>query len=182
MKFLDKYLRDVRIARARPFVRKGDLVLDVGCRDGVMFRQWAGLIGHGIGIDPTLTRVEKTQAYELWPGLFPDALPAGTRCDAITMLAVLEHIQPQDQAKLAEVCYELLNDHGRIVVTVPSPRVDDILRVLVRLHLVEGMSVQEHYGFQPAQTPRIFPPPRFKLIKRARFQFGLNNLFVFEKS
>jgi 2-polyprenyl-3-methyl-5-hydroxy-6-metoxy-1,4-benzoquinol methylase len=182
VKSLDRYLRDERIARAKRFVRQGDVVLDVGCADGVMFKQWAELIGHGIGVDPILTEVEKTESYELYPGLFPEALPPGVRCDLITMLAVLEHIQPEEQAKLADVCYDMLNDRGRIVVTVPSPRVDDILHVLDRLHLIDGMSVHEHYGFEPGHTPGIFPPPRFKLIERKKFQLGLNNLFVFEKA
>jgi 2-polyprenyl-3-methyl-5-hydroxy-6-metoxy-1,4-benzoquinol methylase len=182
MKSFDRYLRDVRIARAKPFVRKGDVVLDVGCADGIMFKQWAGLISHGIGVDPILSEIEKTEAYELYPGLFPAALPSGVRCDLITMLAVLEHIQPEDQATFADVCHEMLNDRGRIVITVPSPRVDDILHVLDRLHLIDGMSVHEHYGFQPSHTPGIFPPPRFKLIERKKFQLGLNNLFVFEKA
>ena len=182
MKSFDRYLRDVRIARARPYVRKGDVVLDVGCADGIMFREWAGVISHGIGVDPILTEVEKTDAYELYPGLFPQDLPPGVKCDMITMLAVLEHIQPEEQAKLADICHAMLNAGGRIVITVPSPRVDDILHLLDKLHLIDGMSMHEHYGFEPGHTPGIFPAPRFKLAVRKKFQFGLNNLFVFEKA
>ena len=181
MKSVDRFLRDARIARAKPYVRQGDVVLDVGSADGEMFKQWGGLISHGIGIDPILTEVERTEGWELYPGLFPQDLPAGVTCDVITMLAVLEHITPDDQAKLADACYAMLKPQGRIVITVPSPRVDDILHLLDRLHLIDGMSMHEHYGFEPQQTPGIFPLPRFKLIKRGKFQLGLNNLFVFEK-
>ena len=39
MKALDRYLQDKRIARARPFVRQDDVVIDVGCADGVMFER-----------------------------------------------------------------------------------------------------------------------------------------------
>jgi hypothetical protein len=69
-----------------------------------------------------------------------------------------------------------------VIVTVPSPRVDDILGVLTRLRLVKGMSLEEHYGFDPAQTESVFSPPRFRVAHRGRFQLGLNNLFVFEKA
>jgi hypothetical protein len=43
------------------------------------------------------------------------------------------------------------------------------------------MSLEEHFGFEPKDTPRIFSNPRFKLITHTSFQLGLNNLFVFER-
>lgn len=181
MKSLDRYLRDVRIGRARPFVRSGDVVLDVGCADGEMFRQWRGVISRGIGMDPTLGEPRVGETYELLPGTFPDAAPRDVEVDVITMLAVLEHMPPAAQERLADACDALLKPGGRVVITVPSPRVDDILHVLDRLRLVDGMSMHEHYGFRPGDTPALFPPPRYRLRKQQRFQLGLNNLFVFER-
>ena len=58
---------------------------------------------------------------------------------------------------------------------MPSPRVDDILHVLLALRLVDGISAHEHYGFKPALTTGIFPAPTFRLLKRQR-SAGLNNL------
>ena len=118
--------------------------------------------------------------YVLYPGLFPEALPS-VKCDVITMLAVLEHIPADGQAELAAACHEILNPGGRVVVTVPSPRVDTILDVLGRLRVIDGMSLEEHYGFEPEDTLRVFGPPAFRLAESSRFQLGLNNLFVFEK-
>ncbi len=182
MKSLDRYLRDVRIARARPFVRPGDVVLDVGCADGEMFRQWRGVIGRVIGIDPTLAERQVGDGYELLPGTFPDAAPRDVEVDVITMLAVLEHIPRAVQERLADACDALLKPGGRVVITVPSPRVDDILHVLDRLALVDGMSVHEHYGFRPGDTLAVFPQPRYRLLRQQRFQLGLNNLFVFARA
>jgi SAM-dependent methyltransferase len=181
VKSLDRYLRDVRIAKAKPFVCKGDVVVDVGCADGVMFERWKDLIGYGYGIDPTLEgdRVE-TPGYTLVSGLFRGGLEP-VRCDVITMLAVLEHIPPDEQAKLPRVCHEMLEPGGRVVITVPSAKVDDILRVLERLRLIDGMSIEEHYGFDPEHTIRVFAEPLFRLVTQRKFQLGLNNLFVFEK-
>lgn len=179
---LDRFLRDARIAKARPFVRAGDEVLDVGCADGELFRRWRGHIAGGVGIEPTLGERVVTDDYELIPGRFPEQAPTDRQFDAITMLAVLEHIPPTEQARLADACDEVLRPGGRIVITVPSPRVDDILHVLLRLRLIQGMSAHEHYGFRPADTIGVFPPPRYRVLRRARFQFGLNNLFVFEKT
>jgi SAM-dependent methyltransferase len=181
VKFLDRYLRDVRIAKARRFVNQGDVVVDVGCADGAMFERWAGTIEYGYGVDPTLGEKKETGGYVLYPGVFPDDLPDVT-CDVITMLAVLEHIPEDRQAETAAACHRVLNPGGRVVITVPSPKVDTILGALGRLRAVEGMSLEEHYGFDPAQTPRVFGPPDFRPVERRRFQLGLNNLFVFEKS
>lgn len=180
MKSLDRRLREARIARARDFVRQGDVVVDVGCADGAMFERLGDSIERGYGVDPTLAEGREAPRYSLYPGSFPEALPA-VSCDVITMLAVLEHIPTAEQPAFADACYEMLKPGGRVVITVPSPRVDDILAVLSKLRLVDGMSLEEHYGFDPSRTEEIFSAPRFRLHRRRRFQLGLNNLFVFEK-
>ena len=176
MKPLDHYLQRARVARGRPFVKQGDVVVD-----GAMFKAWQGLISRGVGVDPALDHHHKGSNYELYPGTFPEAVPDDVQADLITMFAVLEHIPPDRQKKLAEAAARLLKPGGRIVLTVPSPRVDTVLHVLGALRLVDGIAVHEHYGFKPEETPQIFPPPAFRLILWKRFQFGLNNLFVFEK-
>ena len=85
------------------------------------------------------------------------------------------------QAELAGACHEHLNDGGRVVITVPSAQVDHLLHLLEMLHLIDGMSMHEHYGFKAEDTLQVFTQPRFKLVKRNKFQLGFNNLFVFEK-
>jgi 2-polyprenyl-3-methyl-5-hydroxy-6-metoxy-1,4-benzoquinol methylase len=181
MKSLDYYLRDVRFAKARPFIRPGEVVLDVGCDDGAMFERLRGVIKSGVGVDPVLAEKTQKDLYTLYPGLFPDAVPEGTKVDVITMLAVLEHIPPSQQARLGQLCYDLLNPGGRVVITVPSPRVDDILHLLLKLRLIEGMSVHEHYGFKPEHTGPLFTAPLFRRRVKRKFQLGLNNLFVFDR-
>jgi 2-polyprenyl-3-methyl-5-hydroxy-6-metoxy-1,4-benzoquinol methylase len=182
LKALDRYLQRARIAKARPFIREGDVVVDVGCADGALLDRLGGQIDRGYGVDPTLEEVREAGRYTLYPGRFPEALPRGLECDAIVMLAVLEHVPLESQAALAAACHAMLRPGGRVIVTVPSPRVDDILAVLSRLRLIRGMSLEEHYGFEPDRTERVFAAPRFRTARRERFQLGLNNLFVFEKA
>ena len=74
----------------------------------------------------------------------------------------------------------MLTPGGRVVITVPSKRVDDILHVLLKLRLLQGMSAHEHYGYKPSDTLGVFPPPRYRLLRRETFELRLNNLFVFE--
>lgn len=161
-------------------MHKGDAVLDIGCSDGAMFEQWSGLMGRGYGVDPTLSATQSGDGYTLYPGKFPEALPS-LKCDVITMLAVLEHIPPSQQPGLAASCHRLLNPGGRVVITVPSAHVDRILHLLSGLRVIDGMSIEEHYGFEAEKTVEIFGGSRFQLVCRERFQLGLNNLFVFEK-
>lgn len=68
-----------------------------------------------------------------------------------------------------------------MVITVPAKSVDHILTLLRALRLIDGMSLEEHFGFEVAETPAVFSPPRFRLRHHGRFQLGLNHLFVFEK-
>ena len=63
------------------------------------------------------------------------------------MLAVLEHIPVEQHAAVADSCAALLRPGGRVIITVPSPRVDGILHVLMRLRMISGMAAHEHYGF-----------------------------------
>jgi hypothetical protein len=68
-----------------------------------------------------------------------------------------------------------------LIITVPSPRVDDILKVMKAVRLIDGMSLEQHYGYDITQTPALFCSAGFTLLKAKKFQFGLNNLFAFEK-
>lgn len=182
MKFLDRFLRDWRIKMTTPYIRANDSVLDIGCFDASLFKKLKTKpIAQSIGIDPLLVESIQMDNYILLPGKFPDDLPSDKTFDSITMLAVLEHIPKAEQNQLKDNCYTYLNTKGRIIITVPSPFVDHILWVLSKLRLIDGMSLEEHYGFKVADVPLIFNSKQFKLIKHKRFQLGLNNLFVFEK-
>jgi 2-polyprenyl-3-methyl-5-hydroxy-6-metoxy-1,4-benzoquinol methylase len=181
MKKLDVYLQDVRIKKAGKFIRKGDSVLDIGTHDGVIFRKLNKLITTGTGIDPALSQITKQDNYTLYPGYFPKACPPGITYDVITMLAVLEHLPAKEQLQLGSDCAQYLNKNGRVIITVPSPQVDRILEIFIKLRIIDGMDTDQHYGFEPENTLRIFDSRDFKLLYKERFQFGLNNLFVFEK-
>lgn len=182
MKFLDRFLRDWRVNKCLPYVNVNDSVLDIGCFDGSLFERLKNKpISKSIGIDPLLTERIETKDYTLIPGIFPKDVPENQSFDSIVMLAVLEHIPTLQQHSLSDDCLKLLNSNGRVIITVPSPFVDKILWVLSKLHLIDGMSLEEHYGFKVNQVSKIFDSNNFRLLKHKKFQLGLNNLFVFEK-
>jgi SAM-dependent methyltransferase len=180
--WLDRELQRQRIVQVRPWVPEGGAVLDIGCGDGALFRALGARIATGHGLDPRLRQPFRAAHVMLVPGLFPDDVPQGVTYDAITMTAVLEHFPEAVQRELAGHAARLLRPGGRVIITVPSAAVDRILAVLVRLGLAGGQAEDEHWGFDAGSTGTLFPPPAFRLLKRRSFQFGLNNLFVFERA
>lgn len=180
---IDRLLQSWRLSRVRPFLRRGARVLDIGCADGVLFRRYASLGIHGVGLDPGLDRLveDSDRAFRLLPVDACAEVPDLGQFDLVVMLAVLEHVRPDAQRVLAKRILEWLTENGRLVVTVPSVAVDRILSVLLRLRLVNGMSLDEHYGFRPESVPPLFCEAGFRLVRHRRFQLGLNNLFVFSK-
>jgi 2-polyprenyl-3-methyl-5-hydroxy-6-metoxy-1,4-benzoquinol methylase len=181
LKTLDRLLQRWRIAKAGPFIPAGATVLDVGSADGALFERLGSRIAYGVGVDPALEATIERPRYRLVAGRFPAALDADGPFDAITMLAVLEHVPPEEYAALADACARLLRPEGRLVITVPQPAVDRVLRVLLRIRLIDGMACEEHAGFDPELTTRIFGADGWRPVARERFQLGLNNLFVFAR-
>ncbi|MEP7359975.1 MAG: methyltransferase domain-containing protein [Chloroflexota bacterium] len=170
------------MAQVKRFIPEGSTLLDIGSGDGQFVRGMMGHVKHAVGIEPSLTQSFQGRGYKLIAGRFPDDLPAGKTFDVITLLAVLEHLPRQVQGCLGDAFVASLNTGGRVVITVPSPRVDDILHLLLRLRLIAGIALHEHYGFKPADTLGLFPMPHFRVLRRSTFQLGLNNLFVFERT
>ena len=179
MKAFDRWLQDQRIARAGACIRPGARVLDIGCADGLLFRRLQSRIQGGIGIDPDVKQAVATGRYQLIPGRFPDDLPETAPFDVITMLAVLEHMPDAAHPRVAQRCAALLKPGGRLVITVPSPRVDRILELLKALRVSEPMSLEEHHHFDVRGVPELFRPLR--LLTATTFELGLNHLFVFER-
>lgn len=181
MKKLDVILQRWRIGKARRFIPKGGQVLDIGSADGALFKALESHVGGGLGIDPTLKATVQVGRTRIVPGFFPQDMPEVAPFDAITMLAVLEHIPEAEFESLREGCERFLKPGGHLIITVPSPLVDHILKVLKAFHLIDGMSLEEHHGYEVGQTASIFTPPAFRLVCRKHFQLGLNNLFVFQR-
>jgi SAM-dependent methyltransferase len=179
MRTLDSVLQRWRARMARPWVPDGARVLDIGCHQGEFLRGLGDRIGPSIGLDP-LAPEEVGPHYRLVRDQFrePAPYPDGS-FDVVVMLATLEHIR--DKEPLARECFRLLRPGGRVLITVPSPLVDTVVDWLVRLRLADGMSLDEHHGYDPRTTPVVFGRHGLALEYHRRFQLGLNHLFVLRK-
>jgi 2-polyprenyl-3-methyl-5-hydroxy-6-metoxy-1,4-benzoquinol methylase len=179
MKTVDRLLQQWRFHKSRPYLAKGARVLDVGCADGAFYKRFGGHVGEVVGIDPNLGTSVDQGPLRLIAGRFPEALNDVEPFDAITMLAVLEHIPLDEQQRWAAACVRLLRPAGYLIITTPSPIVDGILRLLKSMRVIDGMSLEEHYGFEPSRVPPLFTDVSMELVEARRFQLGCNNLFVF---
>ena len=181
MTWLDRLLQQWRMRVALRELPPGARVLDIGTHDGALFR----LTGAGgVGIDPNVPEAAAPPGVTLVQGMFPADLPTlpDGSFDAVTALAVVEHVPDDELAAWAAALGRLMAPSGKLIITVPSPAVDTILHVLMRLHLVAGMEAHQHHGFQPSDLDTVFAAPLWQRTKHRTFQLGLNHLYVFERA
>jgi SAM-dependent methyltransferase len=89
MTAVDRPLRLWRESKLRPYLHADAHVLDIGCGDGTIFRQFRGLYATGIGIDPRLEHNVKESTYHLIPGTFPESLHDNRAFNVIAFLRFL---------------------------------------------------------------------------------------------
>jgi SAM-dependent methyltransferase len=180
MKTGDHLIQLWRMRIAARWIPRASRILDIGCHQGE-FLFWLGeKIAPSVGFDPLYKEDASPKRHLFFARNFQEGLPLEQNSfNAITLLATLEHIH--DKAGIARESARLLRPGGRVIITVPSPLVDKILDFLIMLRIVDGMSLEEHHGFLPEELPGIFIPAGFSLRIKQKFQFGLNNLYVFER-
>jgi SAM-dependent methyltransferase len=179
MRSLDRVLQNWRARVARPWIPLGGRVLDIGCHQGEFLQSFGDRIGPSVGLDP-LAPPDANGRHRLLGQSFAEPLSfVNASFDAVVLLATFEHIRQKEP--LCRECHRLLRPGGRVILTVPSPRVDGIVAVFCYLRLADGMSLEEHHGFDPRTTPELFLRHGLILEHHHRFQLGLNHLFVFRK-
>lgn len=170
-----------RMQIASRWIPKGSRVLDIGCHQGEFLLWLGGNIRSSVGFDPLYKENKNLHGHQFFAKNFKEGFPIEDNSfDAIILMATIEHIC--EKSGIARESARLLRRGGRVIITVPSLFVDKILGILILLHIADGMSLEEHHGFIPDELPGIFIPEGFILRKKQKFQFGLNNLYVFERS
>jgi cyclopropane fatty-acyl-phospholipid synthase-like methyltransferase len=182
MTWMDRWIQKQRINRVLPYIPANSTVLDIGCHHGELFEAMGDRLRLGFGLDPQLPENIKRRNFTLFQGGFPDDWNMNMKMDCITLLAVLEHIQVKNQQLTILRIFESLVPDGIMILTVPSKKADRILKMLNRIGIIHGMSLEEHFGFDPENTKMLFEKAGFTLIKHKKFQFQFNNLFVFKKT
>ena len=66
------------------------------------------------------------------------------RFDIVTMLAVLEHIEPSRLPGLLSEIYRILKSGGMLILTTPAAWTDKLLRLMAPIVLVSAVEMKDH--------------------------------------
>jgi hypothetical protein len=180
LRFLDRFIQALRFRAAKRYVPQGARVLDIGSADGAWFEYLDSRIGSSVGLDPNASAGTTSGGHRLIAGTL-DTVVLDDYFDCVTALAVLEHLTQGELTTFGERIRACTTEAAVMVATVPSPTVDRILDIGIRLRLLDGMEADEHHGLDVNIIPAVLGAAGWNLATRKTFEFGLNNLFVFER-
>ena len=185
-KFLAKWRARIANKHIPSSARKG-CILDIGCGSTPFFLTHANF-AEKFGIDPavdtdlaqknlTLSRhdIEKNAQLPFDANAF----------DVVTMLAVFEHIEPDQLATLLQEIHRILKPNGRYILTTPSPWGNVLLWFMARMRLVSPTEIDEHKdGYHQKTIVRFLTQAGFERNKIARgyFELFMNNWVVASKA
>jgi 2-polyprenyl-3-methyl-5-hydroxy-6-metoxy-1,4-benzoquinol methylase len=66
--------------------------------------------------------------------------------DVVSMLAVFEHIEPEQLVRIHREINRILKPGGIYVMTTPAFWTEGLLKFLAKLRLISGISISEHKG------------------------------------
>jgi 2-polyprenyl-3-methyl-5-hydroxy-6-metoxy-1,4-benzoquinol methylase len=175
--------RAVRRLRARSVTRHipaDSRVLDVGCGlENWLIRSMtkgsAGWRDDSLGIDPHLDpaavdghgrRADIAEVARSEPGGY----------DAVTSLAVIEHLPPDSVAGHLDGIRSALRPGGVLVLTTPTPRAQPVLEFLAfRLHVISAHEIRDHrHYYDRGELVTLLADAGFERIEHTLFQAGLN--------
>jgi SAM-dependent methyltransferase len=97
--------------------------------------------------------------------------------DVVTMLAVVEHLDPTKLVHLLSETYRVLKPGGMVVITTPAAWSDGLLHLMTRVNLVSAEEIEEHaYAYTLPILGWYFGRAGFphELMKFGYFEFWLN--------
>lgn len=97
--------------------------------------------------------------------------------DVITMLAVLEHIEPPDVIRVLSDVFRLLKKDGVFILTTPPPWTDRLLLIMAGLGLVSAEEIKDHKAaYRRGEITSLLQKAGFRRedIKSGYFEMFLN--------
>ena len=178
LRAVDRLIQRRRFVVAAHAVPEGAEILDIGCSDGAWFEHLGGRIAPSTGVDPELAEsVVTPSGHALVRGTVKD-LPKAATFDCFTALAVLEHFETSTLLELGHDLRSRARPGSVLVATIPSPAVDRLLDVGIRLHFLAGMEAVQHHGEAVEAIIATLELSGWAVRKHRRFELGLNHLFV----
>ncbi len=96
--------------------------------------------------------------------------------DVVTMLAVIEHIQPKRIVEIAREVRRILKTGGMCIITTPASWTEPLLKFMAKLRLVSPTEIEEHkYAYNHAEIASILQEATFSINK---LQIGYFEMFM----
>ena len=181
---LEPMLADLRAQQANKlipsFLRTGR-ILDIGCGTFPYFLAHTSF-AEKFAIDqipfPQQTAIElKIESFTLDLEVKPSLPFQDNFFEAVTLLAVVEHLDPAHMASLFKEIYRVLKPSGQVILTTPAAWSDGLLKVMARINLVSAEEIHEHtYAYTLPLLGWYFGQAGFEMTKTqfGYFEFMLN--------
>lgn len=174
---LEPLLRRLRRRQVITQIPPNSEVLDIGCgKSAALLWAISPQIKRGVGIDFKVPNTCSSN-IETRQVTLDTSLPfADASFDVVTMLAVLEHIE-YEQEILKEI-HRILRKDGKLILTVPSIWAQPVLEFLAyRLKIVDEDEIRDHkrYYDRPKLRKSLIEKAQFQDFQHKYFQLGMNN-------
>jgi SAM-dependent methyltransferase len=188
---LEPVLADLRAQKANkliPTKLRSGRILDIGCGTFPYFLAHTSF-AEKFAIDqiplPQHTASElKIESYTLDLEVQPRLPFEDHFFEAVTLLAVVEHLDPAHMAALFKEIYRVLRPGGMVILTTPAAWSDGLLKFMARISLVSAEEIHEHaYAYTLPLIGWYFGQAGFEMtkVKFGYFEFMLNMWATAEK-
>jgi SAM-dependent methyltransferase len=181
---LEPMLADLRAQRANKLIpralREGR-ILDVGCGSFPYFLAHTSFKEKfaidQIPLSSNTASDLKIESFTLDLEVEPHLPFEDNFFEAVTLLAVVEHLDPALMAKLFKEVYRVLKPGGMVILTTPAAWSDGLLKFMARISLVSAEEIHEHaYAYTLPLLGWYFGQAGFEMTKTnfGYFEFMFN--------
>jgi SAM-dependent methyltransferase len=167
--------------RLIPQVLRSGRILDIGCGTYPYFLSHTSFqqkfAVDQLPLNPESARQFEIQFYSIDLNKTPELPFRDDFFDAITLLAVVEHLDPASMARLFKETHRALSPGGTVIMTTPAAWSAGLLKTMARLGLVSATEIDEHaYAYTLPLLGWYFGQAGFEMEKTrfGYFEFGLN--------
>lgn len=174
-------LRADRANRLIPRELRSGRILDIGCGSYPYFLAHTSF-KQKFAVDQHQVDIDSIKEHEIeWHTIDLNTTPSlpfdNDFFSAITLLAVVEHLNPASLAILFKETYRTLKSGGLSIITTPAAWSSGILNVMAGLHLVSKEEIEEHeYAYTMPLLGWYFGQAGYEMdkIRFGYFEFMFN--------